>query len=561
MRDRFSPLIWGTAAIFAVGCGSGADTTRLDDETRSDDPFAKLLQDLTQLATPCVYASSARQLTVTLAANETALIKRFQGSNPPVDDFVMVNGFDCNGIAVPAGTGTPLQKVNVTGSTGNESVIFDFTDGVFAMGTAATNGITVDLGAGTGDMLGIRLGTLDDNVTYGASGITIVNSSAPADGFKDISATNVEFNKIYLGAGNDTVTASGSTQTGNAVFTPVGTLELYGGDGDDTFLEGRTKTLRELISGGNGNDIVNYSSRTSALTVTVASVNTASANDGDLSTTATSPAENDDIKDDIESIIGSSGNDRITGGGSQGIVIFGGAGNDTLAGGPGNDTLIGGQGNDWFLEGLSGTTTGADVFVGSDGIDTIDYSGRSAGVTVTLDGTADDGEGGTEGDNVGTDIENIIGGDGNDILTGSSKNNIIIGGLGADSMSGGGGLDTVSYASYSAAVTASLPVTNDPNDFSSANGTGGGTEADWIFGDIENLTGGSGSDVLTGNSGPNELVGGTGNDTLIGGAGDDVLEGGAAGNTEGNVLDCGADGDIGYAQGSGAGATKLNCEF
>src|SRR5262245_55576240 len=247
MRDRFSPLLWETAAILAVGCGSGADSTWIDDDTPSDDPFAKLLQDLSQLATPCSYNSSSRQLPVTMAANEVALIKRFPGSSPPTDDFIMVNGFDCAGTSVPAGTSnTPLQRVNVTGSTGNESVIFDFTDGVFAMGTAATNGITVDLAAGTSDMLGVRLGALNDSVVYGASGVAIVNSSSPADAFKDITASNVEFNKLMLGAGSDTVTASGNTNTGSAAFTPVGTLELYGGDGDDTFLEGSTKTLREL---------------------------------------------------------------------------------------------------------------------------------------------------------------------------------------------------------------------------------------------------------------------------------------------------------------------------
>ncbi|MEY2935514.1 MAG: hypothetical protein RL033_6263, partial [Pseudomonadota bacterium] len=62
MRDRFSPLLWGTAAILAVGCGAGTDSTFIEDDTPSDDPFAKLLQDLSQLATPCSYNSSARQL-------------------------------------------------------------------------------------------------------------------------------------------------------------------------------------------------------------------------------------------------------------------------------------------------------------------------------------------------------------------------------------------------------------------------------------------------------------------------------------------------------------------
>jgi Ca2+-binding RTX toxin-like protein len=559
MRDRFSPLLWGTAAILAVGCGSGADSTWIDDDTPSDDPFAKLLQDLSQLATPCSYNSSSRQLTVTMAANEVALIKRFAGSSPPTDDFVMVNGFDCNGTTVPAGTGnTPLTRVNVTGSTGSESVIFDFTDGVFAMGTAATNGITVDLAAGTADMLGVRLGAIDDSVVYGSSGVAIVNSSAAADAFKDITMSNVEFNKMMLGGGNDTVTASGNTVAGNAVFTPVGSLELYGGDGNDTFLEGSAKTFRELISGGNGFDSITYSSRTAALTVSVQTTSTASANDGDGSSSAGSGPESDDLKDDLESIIGTVGNDSISGGGSQGMQLFGGAGNDTLAGGIGNDTLNGGAGNDWFFEGSNGTT-GGDIFIGTDGIDTIDFSGRASGVTVDLNGSADDGEVG-ELDNVSADIENILGGAGTDILTGSSRNNIIIGGAGADSMHGGGGLDTVAYQG-SGAVVASLPLTVQSSDFSTVNGTSSGSEADWIFGDIENLTGGSGADLLTGNSGPNELVGGAGNDTLVGGAGDDVLEGGAAGNSESNVLDCGADGDIGYSQGSGVGASKVDCEF
>ena len=562
MKDRFSPLIVGTAAILAVGCGS--DITQFDtDNGPSDDPFAKLLQDLSPLSTPCTYSSSARQLTVTLAANEVALIKRFPGASAPADDFVMVNGFDCNGTTVPAGTGnSPVQKVTVTGSTGAESVVFDFTDGPFAFGTSATNGITVDLGTGTSDMLGVRLGALDDRVTYGASGVAIVNASAAADNFREITATNTEIHKVLLGVGNDTVTASGSTVTGSAVFVPVGGLELYGGEGDDLFLEGNAKTPKELISGGAGVDTVTYSSRTVALSVTIAATNVASANDGDRSSAAGSPPEADDIKDDIEVLIAAAGNDSLTGGGSQGILIFGGAGNDTLAGGPGNDTLQGATGNDWFIEGTVGTT-GSDIFSGSDGIDTIDYSSRTAGVIVNLDDNPDDGEGGTapEQDNVNTDIENIIGGTGADILTGSSKANIIIGGTGADSMHGGTGLDTVSYATAAGAVTSLLPIDVDANAFSTINGTSAGGEADWIFGDIENLTGGTGADSLVGNSGPNELVGGGGNDTLQGGAGDDVLEGGNAGNTESNVLDCGADGDMGYSQGSGGGASKIDCEF
>lgn len=556
MRDRFSPLLWGTATILAVGCGAGTDATYIEDDTPSDDPFAQLLQDLTQLATPCTYNSSGRQLVVTLAANEVALIKRFPGASAPADDVVLVNGFDCNGVAVPAGTGnTPLTRVSVTGSTGAESVIFDFTDGVFAQGTSATNGISVDLGAGTQDMLGLRLGALDDNVIFGSSGVVIINSASPADAFRDIVATNVEASKVLLGAGADSISASGNTATGG-VFVPTVNLEMYGGEGADTFFQGTVKTPRGLISGGNGSDLVDYSGRTSGLNVTIAASSVASANDGDLSSSAGSPPEADDIKDDIESILGTPGNDSIGGGGSQGILITGGLGNDSLSGGIGPDTLNGGAGNDRFFE--SASTSGADVFIGSDGVDTIDYGGRASALVCSLDGVGEDGEPG-ELDNVFADIENVIGGAGDDSLTGSARNNIIIGGAGADTVRGGAGLDTMSYAT-STAVTATLPVNVNSTDHSVSNGINAG-EFDVLFGDLENLTGGSGADLLTGNSGPNELVGAAGNDSLFGAAGDDVLEGGAAGNTEGNVLDCGADGDMGFSQGTGVGALKVDCEF
>lgn len=558
MRERYLPIFWGSAAIFAAGCGGGDNTTV--DGISPDDPFATLLQDLTPLTNQCQYVSSARQLTVTLTPNETALLKRVPGSNTPVDDTVTVNGFDCN-VVVPAGTGnSPVNRVVVIGTSGAETVILDFSDGPFAVGTNATNGIIVDLATNTGDTIGVRLGALDDLVTFGTSGVAIVNASSPSDLFREITPRNIEFHKIMLGAGNDTISASGSTASGIGAFTTLGTLEIYGGEGDDIFNEGVAKTRGEVIAGGNGFDTLSYASRTAALTMTITAADVLSRNDGDQSSTAGNPPENDDIKDDVDLIISGPGNDNISGGGLQGITLSGGAGNDTLAGGLGNDSIVGGLGNDRFFEGNDGTN-GSDVFVGSDGIDVIDYSGRSGGTVVNLDGVANDGEGGTEGDDVGIDIENIIGSAAADTLTGSARNNVIIGGPGNDSIHGGAGWDTLSYAPVTDGVAAELPVGTDPTDFLAGSGVINDGELDVIFGDVENLTGGSGADSLTGNSGPNELVGGGGNDTLIGLAGDDVLEGGAAGNVESNGLYCGAGDDVGYAQGSGVEALKNSCEF
>ena len=95
------------------------------------------------------------------------------------------------------------------------------------------------------------------------------------------------------------------------------------------------------------------------------------------------------------------------------------AGNDVLDGGTGNDLLLGGS-----------------------GIDTADYSARTAAVTADPDGVSDDGQSG-EHDDVETDVEGLIGGAGNDVLTGWTGTNVISGGGGDDVLDGQQGDDTL----------------------------------------------------------------------------------------------------------------------
>ena len=54
---------------------------------------------------------------------------------------------------------------------------------------------------------------------------------------------------------------------------------------------------------------------------------------------------------------------------------------------------------------------GADGLQGGGGADDVGYGKRNAGIAVSLDGVANDGEAG-EGDNVGTDVETVSGGSG-----------------------------------------------------------------------------------------------------------------------------------------------------
>ena len=118
-------------------------------------------------------------------------------------------------------------------------------------------------------------------------------------------------------------------------------------------------------------------------------------------------------------------------------LLDGGAGGDYLDDGPGDDTVIGGFGGDNLTAG-----PGRDSFAGGDGSDRVDYGGRTAPLTITLDGVADDGEAG-EGDNDGADVEEAIGGSANDIIVGNAAGNELRGGSGNDSIVAGAAEDRV----------------------------------------------------------------------------------------------------------------------
>jgi len=312
--------------------------------------------------------------------------------------------------------------------------------------------------------------------------------------------------------------------------------------------------------------------------------------------------ENDRIMTDVETLIGGSAADTLTGNGFNN-GLDGGPGADQLNGGGGNDyalywtrtkpvtvsldgvandgeagendavgadveSAIGGAGDDILvgnsasnqLVGMDGKDTldgrgGSDDLYGLDGVDTVLYTSRTASVAVDLDGVADDGEAG-EGDNVHDDVENVSGGSGADTLVGDADANVLAGGAGndtlaggagddtldggggADVLGGGGGVDLATYAARTVAVAVDLDGVADD---------GQAGEGDNVGADVENVSGGSGADRLVGDADANVLAGGAGNDTLAGNGGNDTLGGGAGDDT----LDGGGGAD---ALGGGSGA-------
>ncbi|MBV5340237.1 MAG: hypothetical protein J0665_11885 [Deltaproteobacteria bacterium] len=190
------------------------------------------------------------------------------------------------------------------------------------------------------------------------------------------------------------------------------------------------------------------------------------------------------------------------------------------------DTLIGSNGDDWFDAGIGSSGVADNLDGTAHGVlgDTISFASTSSKVTITLADAVDTNA--TVADfALGKQIknfENIVGGSGGDVLTGNSGNNTIDGGLGDDTLSGGSnGVDTVTYANSLAAVTVNL-----------AAGTAtGGLGTDGLI-NFDNIIGSAYEDILTGNITDNTLEGGNGNDLFNGGGGGtDTFKGGSGTDT------------------------------
>ena len=148
--------------------------------------------------------------------------------------------------------------------------------------------------------------------------------------------------------------------------------------------------------------------------------------------------------------------------------------------------------------------------------------------------------------------------DGNDTLSGGGGDDTLEGGAGNDALDGGTGVDCASYATAAVAVTVNLldPAQNTSDAsgdtyLSIENIIGTDHDGDVLTGDTganviegldgyNTLDGGAGSDTLIGGAGPNFIFGGYGDDTVNGGSGvnsvfgflgNDTLNGGDNGNT------------------------------
>ena len=269
--------------------------------------------------------------------------------------------------------------------------------------------------------------------------------------------------RVDLGAGNDVVTTAHSSQ-GDCFL--VYTINLGDGTNSNDMNTGCTDAgATATITGGSGQDDLRGGSATTSVTL--------NGGGGD---------DNLNGMDGPTVIHGGTGNDGVFGG-SGNDQVFGEDGNDRLRGHGGNDLEDGGPGDDdiGFSPGVShDSDPGADQIVGGTGSDRLRLSGHQGGMTISIDGQANDGTPG-EGDNIGSDIEQIDGTTSNDVFFGSAGPDNFSGDSGDDEIHGGGGQD--------------------------------------------DLYGGGGDDRMFGDAGNDKLQGASGSDTVDGGAGLDQIYG------------------------------------
>ena len=112
----------------------------------------------------------------------------------------------------------------------------------------------------------------------------------------------------------------------------------------------------------------------------------------------------------------------------------------------------------------------------------------------------------------GNDV--LTGVEGDETLNGGSDNDSLAGAAGNDVLDGGDGVDVATYSAAPAGILADLE----------AGTVTAGAETDTLAG-VEDLTGSPFEDRITGSTSPNRLAGGDGLDLLFGGDGVDVLLG------------------------------------
>jgi Ca2+-binding RTX toxin-like protein len=473
-------------------------------------------------------------------------------------------------------TGSPFSD-SLTGDPGINTLVGSGGNDSFGWSGDAD---TFDGGAGTNsadfsaDPSGIALDLTVAGPQGGADNVSLssiqnVTGTAQSDSLTGDGGMNT----INGGGGSDTVDGAGDNDNvngdaGNDVLTgSAGDDSVSGGDGNDT-LSGRAGS--DSLAGGTGTNTANFSAAGAAINVNLRAGSASIDGDGGSDSLSgiqnvTAPAIGGNV------LQGDAGNNVLdSGGAGSATVSYSGAAGgvnvdlgsgtatgdgtdilvggfstatgsafaDTLAAAPGGSTLNGLGGAD-TLTGSSGTDSlsggaGDDTMNGGPGVgnsldggtgtDTLDYSSATSVLSASLAAGSAIVAYPALGVDLLSNLENVTGSPGDDVLIGNGNDNILRGlggndflqgGGGDDSLQGAAGIDTADFSDSAGGVNV---------DLAAQTALGDGTDT---LSSIENASGSSSADQLSGNGGPNSLQGLAGNDQIDGGGGSDVIDGGA----------------------------------
>ncbi|MGL6280813.1 MAG: calcium-binding protein [Microcoleaceae cyanobacterium] len=388
------------------------------------------------------------------------------------------------------------------GNADNDLIIGGFVGRDTIYGGKGNDTMTFRTAGGTGGTTLQLIQELNSNsLNTVGSDITIPTSSNQGNNF------------ISADRNDDVVTGAGDRDT------------MYGGRGNDTLASLGSEAR---VYGDRGDDKLYGANRITRSVTNVAAVQSVSRLQiwGDNPSLTTSTA-GETYNDMIMGPIGPFGDGRNT--------LAGGLGNDTITGQAARDSILGGDGND-LIETKTPEVASAGVTVtineSSIPLNTVGYTGNN-----TLDGGL-----GNDTIKAGNITDQMVGGEGDDCLTGLFTR--ADGSVGNDTIDASF-IGTEAGLAVGASVTLIGGAGNDwligttaPGVFNYFNpGTGNdyvqlATTGDQLIGDmggddtllaLENGTAGS---LLQDTLGNNTFLGNTLNDTLIGGSGKDTIRGG-----------------------------------
>ncbi len=415
------------------------------------------------------------------------------GGNDMLDGGVIVDRVNYSDLNFSFYSGASAGvNINLSGITGDGSVGSGTVTGDASVGTDVIKNINYLGGSNFNDTI-TGSSAIIFEIFEGGAGNDTIDGGAITDTLNSDNANRVTYQNIAGGgvivdfiagtalgvggsnAGNDTLVNFNQAQGSSFADTLLGTNRT---DIFETF-EGRDGN--DSIDGRGGFDLIRFDSASGGLVVNL------------VTGTASGTGVGSDTFVNIEGVVGSNSNDSITGGNAANGVVIGDGLKEFFQGNGGNDTIDGGQGLDIVYFGRA--TTGAVVILND-----------------TMDGSASDGQGGTD---VLRNIEGVIGSAFNDSMTGSNTAALetFEGRIGNDTINGLGGRDRVEYFYSRAGVNVNLA-------------TGVATDGEGSTDTLSNIEDIRGSrdfnDTLTGSASQNRIEGLGGNDTMSGAGGRDT---------------------------------------